>query len=180
MNIVTPVFGHLSAQPKPLASALRPVIPAEPLPPSAATNQTAPNQTAPGQPASDRTAPTTQLRMACLAQLDPATIANMPPDRLALEVERVLSEIATAQHFQLNAREQRKLAGELVDDMLGLGPLEPLFEDDSITDIMVNGPNRVFVERHGKVPRTSPISPSASPRRSAGGSTNRARWSTRG
>ena len=88
---------------------------------------------------------------ACLAQLDPASIANMPPDRLALEVERVLSEIATAQHFQLNAREQRQLAGELVDDMLGLGPLEPLLEDDSITDIMVNGPNRVFVERGGKV-----------------------------
>src|SRR5208282_5850641 len=43
------------------------------------------------------------------------------------------------------------LAGELVNDMLGLGPLEPLFEDDSITDIMVNGPYRVFVERGGKV-----------------------------
>jgi len=35
--------------------------------------------------------------------------------------------------------------------MLGLGPLEPLLEDESITDIMVNGPNRVFVERQGKV-----------------------------
>jgi pilus assembly protein CpaF len=96
-------------------------------------------------------APTTQLRMACLAQLDPALIANMAPDRLALEVERVLSEIATSQRYQLNAREQRQLAGELVNDMLGLGPLEPLLEDDSITDIMVNGPNRVFVERGGKV-----------------------------
>ena len=68
-----------------------------------------------------------------------------------LEVERVLWEIATARRFQLNAREQHQLAGELVDDMLGLGPLEPLLEDDSITDIMVNGPNRVFVERGGKV-----------------------------
>ena len=73
--------------------------------------------------------------------------------------------------------------------MLGLGPLEPLLEDDSITDIMVNGPNRVFVERGGKVvlsdiasatPRTSPTSRSASPSRSAGASTNRARWWTRG
>jgi len=89
--------------------------------------------------------------MACLAQLDPTSIANMSSDRLALEVERVLSEIATARHFQLNAREQRQLAAELVNDMLGLGPLEPLLEDDSITDIMVNGPNRVFVERGGKV-----------------------------
>jgi len=114
-------------------------------------NQTGANQTGAKQVGPDHAAPTTQLRMACLAQLDPAALASMSPERLALEVERVLSEIASAQHYQLNAREQRQLAGELVNDMLGLGPLEPLFEDDSITDIMVNGPNRVFVERHGKV-----------------------------
>ena len=109
------------------------------------------DQPPPRNPGPDLTAPTTQLRLACLAQLDPATIANMTPDRLAHEVERVLSEIATAQRLQLNAREQRQLAGELAHDMLGLGPLELLLEDDSITDIMVNGPNRVFVERGGKV-----------------------------
>ena len=60
--------------------------------------------------APDQPAPTTQLRMACLAQLDPAAVADMPPDRLTLEVERVLSEIATERRFQLNAREQRQLA----------------------------------------------------------------------
>ena len=56
-----------------------------------------------------------------------------------------------------------RMAGELVNDMLGLGPLEPLLEDDSIADIMVNGPNRVFIERGGKdrpvrraVPRHGP------------------------
>ena len=114
-------------------------------------NQTGPNQTGANQTGPDQSASTTHLRMACLAQLDPAALASMSPDRLAQEVERVLSEIASAQHYQLNAREQRQLAGELVNDMLGLGPLEPLIEDDSITDIMVNGPNRVFVERHGKV-----------------------------
>ncbi len=92
-----------------------------------------------------------QLRSACLAELDPASIANMPPDQVALLVERALSEVATAQHYQLNAREQRQLAGELVDDMLGLGPLEPLLENDNISEIMVNGPYRVFVERHGKL-----------------------------
>ena len=53
--------------------------------------------------------------------------------------------------IHLNGREQRQLAAELVDDMLGLGPLEPLLDDDTITDIMVNGPERVFVEQRGKV-----------------------------
>jgi pilus assembly protein CpaF len=136
MNIMTPNFGKRSAQPEATAPVHEPATPDEP--PSLA-------------PASDQPEPTTQLRMACLEQLDPASLANMPPDRLVLEVERVLSEIATERRFQLNAREQRQLAGELVNDMLGLGPLEPLFEDDSITDIMVNGPNRVFVESGGKV-----------------------------
>jgi pilus assembly protein CpaF len=50
----------------------------------------------------------------------------------------------------LNAREQRGLATELVHDIIGLGPLEPLLADDTIADIMVNGPDRVFVERRGK------------------------------
>jgi pilus assembly protein CpaF len=75
----------------------------------------------------------------------------MAPDRLAAEVERLLAEVATEQRLQLNAREQRQLALDLVDDMLGLGPLEPLLEDEGITDIMVNGHDKVFVEQRGKV-----------------------------
>ena len=66
-------------------------------------------------------------------------------------MERLLADIATEKRIQLNGREQRQLAGELVNDMLGLGPLEPLLEDDSVADIMVNGPERVFVERAGRV-----------------------------
>ena len=95
--------------------------------------------------------PVAELRTACLAQLDPAAIASLTQVQLTQEVERVLSEIATERRFQMNAREQHNLANELVNDICGLGPLEPLLEDDSITDIMVNGPNRVFVERGGKV-----------------------------
>jgi pilus assembly protein CpaF len=93
----------------------------------------------------------TQLRDLCLAQLDAALVADLPPGRLTGEVERMIAEIATERRLQLNAREQRELANELVDDMLGLGPLEPLLADESINDIMVNGPNRVFVERGGKL-----------------------------
>jgi pilus assembly protein CpaF len=136
MIAAAPAFGRRSTQAEPVASVAEIIVPPEP-PPTIA--------------AGDHPSPSTQLRLACLAQLDPTSIANMSSERLALEVERVLSEIATEQHFQLNAREQRQLAAELVNDMLGLGPLEPLLEDDSITDIMVNGPNRVFVERGGKL-----------------------------
>ena len=92
-----------------------------------------------------------ELRAACLAQLEPTAVSAMPPERLALDVERLISEIATERRIQLNGREQRSLASELVDDILGLGPLESLLEDETISDIMVNGPNRTFVERGGKV-----------------------------
>ncbi len=96
-----------------------------------------------------------ELRSLCLVRLDPAAAASMSPEKLAGEVERLLAEIATERRVQLNLREQRQLAGELVHDMLGLGPLQPLLDDDSIADIMVNGPDRVFVERAGKVVQTN-------------------------
>ena len=92
-----------------------------------------------------------ELRSLCLAEMDPTALAKLTQEELTQEVERTLADIATQRRIQLNGREQRQLARELVNDMLGLGPLEPLLEDDSITDIMVNGPERVFVERRGKL-----------------------------
>ncbi len=101
--------------------------------------------------ASAAAAPMAELRMLCLGRLDPAAAAGLTPERLHVEVERLLADIATERRIQLNLREQRQLAGELVNDMLGMGPLQPLLDDDGIADIMVNGPDRVFVERRGKV-----------------------------
>lgn len=92
-----------------------------------------------------------ELRQLALGRLDPAIVAAMSADKLTAEVERLLAEIANEQRMQLNAREQKALALELVDDMLGLGPIEPLLDDDTITDIMINGPDKVFVERRGTV-----------------------------
>ncbi len=100
-------------------------------------------------------APMAELRALCLSRLDPAAVAGLAPERLGVEVERLLAEIATGHRIQLNLREQRQVAGELVNDMLGLGPLQPLLDDESIADIMVNGFDRVFVERRGKVYQTS-------------------------
>jgi pilus assembly protein CpaF len=90
------------------------------------------------------------IRALCLSRLEPAAVAGMSPERLSVDLERLISEIATQNRIQLNAREQRGLATELVHDIIGLGPLEPLLADDTINDIMVNGPDRVFIERRGK------------------------------
>ncbi len=104
-------------------------------------------------PGPSRVDPTTlllELRGACLTRLDPASIVGLSPERLLIEVERLVGDIASERRIQLNGREQHELAGELVNDMLGLGPLQPLLDDDGIADIMVNGPDRIFVEKAGK------------------------------
>ncbi len=118
-----------------------------------------PEQVAPGLPVeaalvnkqNGGSASAAELRQICISRLDPVSIAGMPSERLAVEVERLLSDIATERRIQLNSREQRQLAGELVHDMLGLGPLEPLLDDPSVADIMVNGPDHVFIERSGRL-----------------------------
>ena len=107
---------------------------------------------APNQSTSDQL---TELRTLALSQLDPAAAAALPQERLLPEIEKLVGDIATERRIQLNAREQRQLAGELVNDMLGLGPLQPLLDDESIADIMVNGPDRVFIEKAGKVTLSS-------------------------
>src|SRR5262249_51634668 len=69
-----------------------------------------------------------EMRNICLARLDPNVVAAMPPERLILDVERLISEVATDRRYQLNAREQHAMANELVHDITGLGPLEQLLE----------------------------------------------------
>ncbi len=91
-----------------------------------------------------------ELRQLCLARIEPGAVASLPPDRLISEVERLLGTLATERRLQLNAREQQALAGDLVNDMIGLGPIETLLDDPSINDIMINGPHRIFVEQGGR------------------------------
>ena len=128
--------------------------PAPPTPlPARAGAEASPPRAEQGQ---THAAPLAELHTLCLSRMDPVAVASTPPDRLALEVERLIADIATELRIQLNGREQRSLAAELVHDMLGLGPLETLLQDELIADIMVNGPHRIFIERRGKV-ELSPV-----------------------
>jgi pilus assembly protein CpaF len=117
------------------------------------TTSVAPPPQAPAQPLVSQTTSDslTELRALALSQLDPAAAASLSPERLGPEIEKLVADIATERRIQLNMREQRQLAGELVNDMLGMGPLQPLLEDEGIADIMVNGPDRVFIEKQGRV-----------------------------
>jgi pilus assembly protein CpaF len=84
-------------------------------------------------------------------QVDPALAAELPAERLRAELERLVHQLADKHRIELSAREQAALARDIADDMVGLGPLEPLLADETITDIMVNGPYSVYVEKGGKL-----------------------------
>jgi len=89
-----------------------------------------------------------------LERIDTAAATKMPREQLHREVEEIVGEILTEEKMRLNGSEKRTLVESLVDDMLGLGPLEPLIADETITDIMVNGPFQVYVEQGGKLQLT--------------------------
>ena len=86
-----------------------------------------------------------------LERIESEVASRMPREELARELAGPVQEILTELKIQLNQREQRALADLLLDDMLGLGPLEPLLADDSVTDIMVNGAKQIYVEQRGKL-----------------------------
>ena len=95
-----------------------------------------------------------RVRSILMQRIDPVVANSMPRQRLQAEVLLLVSAIATEEKVQLNEVEEGVLATELTDDMVGLGPLEPLLQDDEVTDILVNGPFDIFVERHGKLEKT--------------------------
>jgi pilus assembly protein CpaF len=96
-----------------------------------------------------------RLRAKIIEQLDSGVVSGMPAERLRAELEPVIHEIADKEHVQLSALDQAQLAQELTDDMIGFGPLEPLLRDDAISDIMVNGPDTVYIEVAGKLRRSN-------------------------
>jgi len=86
-----------------------------------------------------------------LERVDPEAAATLSKDELAEEFRPIISEVLAELKITLNRREQFALEKVLVDELLGLGPLEELLADPSVSDIMVNGPDQTFVERKGKL-----------------------------
>jgi pilus assembly protein CpaF len=95
-----------------------------------------------------------RIRSALMSRIDPSVAVRIPRTRLGAEITKLVGEIATEQRIQLNEIEEAALAAELTNDMIGLGPLEPYLEDDEVTDVLVNGPYDVYVERRGKLEKT--------------------------
>jgi pilus assembly protein CpaF len=96
----------------------------------------------------------TQLHQQLVANMNLAVVNSVDHDTLRSEVRRVLEELCQRSSSLLNRGERERLVAEVMDETFGLGPLEPLLADPAVTDILINGHNVVYVERHGRLERS--------------------------
>jgi len=95
----------------------------------------------------------TRIHHACIAKLGPELFAKETAEDLHDRVVRTVTEQLILDRTPLTREERQQIVREISDDILGYGPLEPLLRDDSITEIMVNAYDRIYVERSGKIER---------------------------
>ncbi len=87
-------------------------------------------------------------------KLDLSRIGDMKGEQLRREIRLVVEHLCDAENTLLNRSERDRIIEEVLDETFGLGPLEYLLKDSSISDIMINGPKHVFVERRGRLELT--------------------------
>jgi pilus assembly protein CpaF len=95
----------------------------------------------------------TRIHHACIAKLGPELFTAETTGDLSERVLRAVTEQLALDRTPLTRDERRQLVREITDDILGYGPLEPLLRDDSVTEVMVNGADRIYIERNGKIER---------------------------
>jgi pilus assembly protein CpaF len=117
------------------------------------------NESPAGQPAlsasHEKPVMSASLRERIMELIEPSVAATVSREVLRRQIEEIIHSIANQERLELSGREQLQLADELADDMTGYGPLRPLLLDDTINDVMVNGPSNVYVERKGKLERVA-------------------------
>jgi pilus assembly protein CpaF len=96
----------------------------------------------------------TEVHRTLISKLDLEKLSRVNSSQARQAVAAMVTEIITDQRVPLNYSEQEKIQSDLLDEVFGLGPLEPLLRDSKISDILVNGKDRVFIERGGRLERT--------------------------
>jgi pilus assembly protein CpaF len=99
----------------------------------------------------------TSIHEELVESLDLSLIGTLDRQRLGLEVRNVADSLCRERASALDSRDRQRLLDELLDEVFGLGPLEPLMADPTITDILVNHAFEVYVERHGRLELTDVI-----------------------
>jgi pilus assembly protein CpaF len=92
-----------------------------------------------------------KLHAQLIEELDLSKLEKLPDGELRRQVLSLVGDFARAERLVLNATELETLGLSVLDEMTGLGPIEPLLKDDTINDILINGPYQVYVERRGEL-----------------------------
>ena len=92
-----------------------------------------------------------EIHKRLLEDLNLSALENASEQQLRTEISSLATEALDDMSVALNKEDRQALTQELYDEVMGLGPLEPLLKDETINDILVNGPKRIFIERGGKL-----------------------------
>jgi hypothetical protein len=95
-----------------------------------------------------------QIHQEILSLMDWQRMESMAPERLRQELKVLTEELIQTHKLALNETDRRQIIQGIQDEMLGLGPIEPLLSDPTVSDILVNGPYQVYAERRGKIVHT--------------------------
>ena len=96
-----------------------------------------------------------QVHRQLIAEIDQDALARVDRDQARNEVRGAITEILTGHSMQGTGDLRHRLVEEILDEVLGLGPLEPLLRDETVSEVMVNGPADIWIERGGRVERAS-------------------------
>ena len=96
-----------------------------------------------------------RLHRAIITRMDLKKLNALPSDRLHTEVSRLAEDLLLAENLPLSTIERDRLVSEVHHELFGLGPLEPLLGDPTISDILVNSHSNIYIERRGKLEKTA-------------------------
>jgi pilus assembly protein CpaF len=127
-----------------------------PTPAAAPTASTASTDTA-RRPEMARFELKTRVHRQLIERLDLTKLAMLPGDVVQQQIRRIVEDMLAGDETPLSRQEREQLVQEVQHETFGLGPIEPLMQDPTVSDILVNGPHEVYVERRGKLQKTGAI-----------------------
>jgi pilus assembly protein CpaF len=153
-NVPSPIESAPAPKPAPTLVVSAPALQAAPSP----APEPAPAPTPVAVPQSEAETRFVEMKITVfntlLQTVDLKEIGKLKPEAVRAELSDVISEIVAIKNYVLNSQEQARLVDDICNDILGLGPLEPLLARDDIADIMVNGAGKVYIEANGRMELT--------------------------
>src|SRR6266540_2004884 len=92
-----------------------------------------------------------RVHQALLTMLGPQLYETADEAELSAKVKDAIADVLAREELPLSASDRARIGREVADEILGHGPIEPLLRDPDVTEIMVNGPSQIFVERYGRI-----------------------------